>query len=226
MFGLLKVFNSVRAPPKSPKISRLVLWAKKNRKWGRKRRFSASLWPKCDGFVTLRRKSSRTVPLRPSFGNIYITSSSRDGEKCTTWMLWASLSVSVCTSASCSCPAHPPASRPRRQTCALTHYSVKSSITRWFVVSSLWVFKVDHYKHCSKCYERKCTLGFSGGFYTRQAEADYYVYRRSSPSSPRRLFWLRRTPLPVSDSECSDMLPPPSPPLFKQPGEPGAAGWL
>lgn len=30
-------------------------------------------------------------------------------------------------------------------------------------------------------------------------------------SSPRRLFWLRRTPLPVSDSECSDMLP--SPPL-------------
>lgn len=28
-------------------------------------------------------------------------------------------------------------------------------------------------------------------------------------SSPRRLFWLRRTPLPVSDSECSDMLPPP-----------------
>lgn len=86
----------------------------------------------------------------------------------------------MCVPASCACPAHPPASCPRRQTCALTHYSVKSSITRWFVVSSLWVFKVDHYKHCSKCYERKCTLGFSGGFYTRQAEADYYVYRRSS----------------------------------------------
>lgn len=57
---------------------------------------------------------------------------------------------------------------------------------------------------------KKMYTWFLGGFYTRQAEADYYIYRRSSPSAPHRLFQLWHILLPVRDSECSDMLRPPT----------------
>lgn len=54
-------------------------------------------------------------------------------------------------------------------------------------------------------------------FYTRQAEADYYGYRRPPPSSALR-------PSSASDLECLDMRHPPHPsdshpPLLGQPDE-------
>lgn len=61
-------------------------------------------------------------------------------------------------------------------------------------------------------------LVFCVFFYTRQAEADYYVYRRSSPSSPPLTsVTSAATPPPsVSDSECFHMRPP-SPPSLRPP---------
>lgn len=56
-------------------------------------------------------------------------------------------------------------------------------------------------------------------FYTRQAEADYYVYRCSSPSSPPSTSTALPPPSSASDLECLDMRPPPPPPLLGQPDE-------
>lgn len=53
--------------------------------------------------------------------------------------------------------------------------------------------------------------------YTRQAEADYYGYRRSSPSAT----FTALRPSSASDLECLDMRRPPlgSPPLLGQSDE-------
>lgn len=80
----------------------------------------------------------------------------------------ATLSLPLCSS-SALIPCRKFA--PHRQTGALTHYTVKSSITRFS-----FCFKFNQYKHCSKCYEKKCTLDLLC-FYTRQAEAENYIYR-------------------------------------------------
>lgn len=155
-----------------------------------------------------------TVPLTAAgYVAIYITST-RDWEKCTTWMLWISLSVSVnlcffsrwqlCSPSAPVVtfgPSYPvtrplslshlqllwKARSPHRQTVALTHYTVKSSITRF-----LFCFSSTHpcvsnsviINIVQNVTKKNVHLVFWVFFYTRQAEADYYVYRRSSPSSP------------------------------------------
>lgn len=75
----------------------------------------------------------------------------------------------------------------------------------------IW-FKFNHYKHCSKCYEKKkCTLGFLCVFYTRQAEADYYGYRCLSPASS--VFQPQHSPLPLSVIQSAKTCNPPPHPV-------------
>lgn len=69
-------------------------------------------------------------------------------------------------------------------------------------------FKFNQYKHCSKCYEKKCTLDLLC-FYTRQAEAENYIYQLP-PFHPLSSF-IPPIPLPLECVEVSSVHPP-SPP--------------
>lgn len=134
-----------------------------------------------------------------------------------------SLSARVATLQLHSLPSQHPqvlpctsASPPRRRTVALTHYTVKSSITPFlnlfFSSTLLYGLNFDHYKHCSKCYQKKCTLGFLCVFLykagrSRLLRLPAFVLL-SSPSATSTA--LR--PSSASDLECLDMRRP-SPPL-------------
>lgn len=96
---------------------------------------------------------------------------------------------------------------PRRQTVALTHYTVKSSITRFFYFcgfffffssTHLCVFKFDRYKHCSKCYEKKCTLGFLCVFLYKAGRSGLLRLPAFVPSPPL----LPPPPPPFSLTSC------------------------
>lgn len=97
----------------------------------------------------------------------------------------------------------------------------------FFLNSSLW-FKFDHYKHCSKCYEKKCTLGFLCVFLYKAGRSGLLRLPAFVPFlTPQPHLLLPPTalsPSSVSDLECLDMRqpPPPSlltPPLLGQPDE-------
>lgn len=65
-----------------------------------------------------------------------------------------------------------------RQIFALTHYTVKSPITH-FQLSC--VLNFNYYKHCSKCYEKKCTLGLYFSIQGRQKRITTFT---STPQRP------------------------------------------
>lgn len=104
---------------------------------------------------------------------------------------------------------------PHRQTVALTHYTVKSSITRFlfcFSSTHLCVLNSIIINIVQNVTKKNVHLVFWVFLYTRQAEADYYVYRRLSPSSPRPpphlpLHPQNPPPSSGSDSECFNMRP-------------------
>lgn len=120
------------------------------------------------------------------------------------------------------CPIPPP-NPPRRRTVALTHYTVKSSITPFFkpvFFSStlLCGLNFDHYKHCSKCYQKKCTLGFLCVFLYKAGRSRLLRLPAFVPLSSPSATSTALRPSSASDLECLDMRrssplrPPDSPP--------------
>lgn len=98
-----------------------------------------------------------------------------------------------------SLPSDPPtralhllqkACSPRRQKFPLTHYTVKSSITRFF--NSPRVLNFNHYKHCSKCYEKKCTLGFVS-FSIQGRQKRITTFTSVIPPTPLSYPWTLQT---------------------------------
>lgn len=67
----------------------------------------------------------------------------------------------------------------------------------FFSSTHLCVFKFDRYKHCSKCYEKKCTLGFLCVFLYKAGRSGLLRLPAFVPSPP--------------------LLPPPPPPFPSPP---------
>lgn len=90
----------------------------------------------------------------------------------------------------------------RRQIFALTHYTVKSPITH-FQLSC--VLNFNHYKHCSKCYEKKCTLGLCFSIQGRQKRITTFTSPSPPPQAP--LSEPQNTPTLRSADTCETSLP-------------------